>query len=82
MLRQHFDKTRDESRERFPSREDSRGGGDDGVRVEGMVADQRAPSGQTCGKHFDLLITSIYLGSSLRQKNCPEGPACDGKPGS
>lgn len=52
------------------------------VAVKGWLADQRAPSGQTHGKGFDLLITSIYLVSILRQKNRPEGPAFEGKPGS
>lgn len=49
-----------------------------------MVADQKVPSGQTCGKGFDLLITSIYLGSSQRQKNRPKraSPAPRGLSGS
>lgn len=31
------------------------------------------PSGQAHGKYFDLLISAIHLGSSLRQKEYPEG---------
>lgn len=38
------------------------------------------PSGQAHGKCFDLLITAIHLGSSLRQKEHPEGAASEGKP--
>lgn len=39
----------------------------EGRRKDGQ-ADQSAPSGQTCGKCFDLLITPIYPRSSLKGK--------------
>lgn len=51
-----------------------------GERRGSRRALQRTPRGQSRAKRFDLLITSIYLGSSLRQKNRPEGPAFEGKP--
>lgn len=79
--RQRLDKTGMKAG-RFQSCQDSRAGGSDGGRLGWAGQIKGPPPAKPVVKCFDLLITPIYPWSSLRQKNRPERPAFEGKPGS